>query len=175
MAKFKDEPQTIEDIAKTLKKKAKYISLIEKVDGITLECSLSSTKKAQDKIDEIKDLCREIKNTQVALEVNDDNPNTFLVQFPEMIPEYTDEQIEKMFNDTFQWLVGNFLSNNTTKFTKDQFALEKNMFVKHAIIIYYRSNVNQYKEKPEDYLNNKEFRDKIDNIYLNYISSFKEI
>lgn len=172
MAKFKSNLTTVEDIAKALKKKAKYITTIEKVDGITLECSLSSSKKAQDKIEEVKEICREIINTQIATEVNDENENVFLIQFPEMIPEYTDEQIEKMFNDTFQWLVGNFLSNNTTKFTKDQFTLEKNMFVKHAIIIYYRSNVNQYKQKPEDYLNNKEFRDKIDNIYLNYISSF---
>ena len=116
-------------------------------------------------------LCKELKNTPVAIELNEDRENVFIVQFPEMIPEYTDEQIEKMFTDTFKWLIDNFLTNSKNiNFTKEQFALEKNMFVKHAIIIYYRSNVNQYKQKPEDYLNNLDFRNKIDNIYLNYIS-----
>lgn len=171
MAKTKKDLLTIEDIMVALKKKAKYIANIEKVDGITMECSLAESKKAEDRLDEVKELCKELKNTPVAIELNEAKENVFLVQFPEMIPEYTDEQIEKMFIDTFKWLIDNFLTNSKNiNFTKEQFALEKNMFVKHAIIIYYRSNVNQYKQKPEDYLNNLDFRNKIDNIYLDYLS-----
>lgn len=179
MAKFKNEIKellNVEEIAQALKKKAKYISSIEKLDGITLECALAKGKSAEAKIEEVKEICRGLKNTQVATEVNEDQDNIFLIQFPEMIPEYTDEQIEKMFKDNFSWLVENFLRNSKNlSFTKDSFISNRNIFVKQAIITYYRSNVNQYKQKPEDYLDNKEFRNKIDLIFLNYISEYKGV
>ena len=99
------------------------------------------------------------------------------MRFVERIdPTTLDKSSSIIIKDNFSWLVENFLRNSKNlSFTKDSFISNRNIFVKQAIITYYRSNVNQYKQKPEDYLDNKEFRNKIDLIFLNYISEYKGV
>ena len=51
--------------------------------------------------------------------------------------------------------------------------VDKNIFVKQAILYYYRSNTNQYKEKVENLLNNLEYRNKIDSLYLQFLNDYE--
>lgn len=171
MAKLKNSLTNVDGIIKELKKKAKYLTSIEKLDGITIECSVAKTKKAEDKIEDVKAICKTLVPYQAAIELNEKFDNVFIIQFPELVPEYTDEEINKMYMDSFKWLVDNFKTNDAaSNYTPELFMRQKDKFVKHAILIYYRSNTNQYRCKPEDLLNDKEYRTRIDSIFIDYIN-----
>lgn len=160
----------MEDIIKVLKDKLDYLIKIEKLDGITLECYMESNQLADKKFKNIEKVCTELKLNPIALELNEDQKNIFILQFPEMTPNYSESQELKLYKNSFKWLINNFnTNNNLVKGTPINFANYKDAFVKQAIMIHYRCNTNQYKSKLEDYLNNIEYRAKIDNWFLDYL------
>ena len=79
-----------------------------------------------------------------------------------------------MYKDNFKWLLDNFLQQDIdNNFDKNKLATDKNIFVKQAILYYYRSNMNQYKEKVENLLNNLDYRNKIDSLYLQFLNDYE--
>lgn len=168
MAKIKDMLTNIDDIITAIKKKAKYLTSIEKVDGITIECMVAQSKKAEERFEDIKTLCKSITSYQPALELNEKFQNTFLIQFPDMEPEYTDEFKKQMYFNAFEWLTSSYVANWTCK-NKPDIAKHMNTFVKHAILIHYRGFANQYRQKPEDLLDNKEYVKQVEDWFREYI------
>lgn len=161
----------IDLIIKALDKKVEKIVRMRKLDGITIECSVKANTKVDTGIKEANKLCKELKLLPIATEPNQAVSNIFALQFPELVPQYTEEDIERMYKDNFKWLLDNIHSNDTT-ITKQLIEDNKELLLKHAITIYYRSNVNQYKESIDDYLNKYEYRNKIGKLFDRYIDEY---
>ena len=174
MAKLKNSIKNIEGIIKEIKKKTKSLKSLTKLDGITIECTIFKNSNIDAIIEEIKEICSNIIKEPISTELNDVQSDTFIIQFPELEPEYTDKEIEKMYKDNFKWLLDNFLQQDIdNNFDKNKLATDKNIFVKQAILYYYRSNTNQYKEKVENFLNNLNYRNKIDSLYLQFLNDYE--
>lgn len=161
----------VDMIIKELNKKVEKIVRMRKLDGLTIECSVQASSKSDIGIKEINKLCKELKLMPISTEKNKDKDNVFALQFPELVPQYSEEEVESMYKDNFKWLLDNINSNDTT-ITKQLIEDNKELFLKQAITMYYRSNVNQYKEKLDDYLNNYDYRNKIGRLFDRYIDEY---
>ena len=162
----------IEEIINAIRPLSKQVAEFRKLDGITIECGKGPTVEVDTAINEIKALCNKLKLLPVSIEKRKDDPMLFTVQFPELVPKYTDEQIENMYKDTFNFLFSNIKMKDPTALTKSKLIENMSRLTKHAITTYYRSNVNQYKESVEDYYNDKKYRAKIDGIFLVCVEEF---
>lgn len=165
-----------DNIIKALKQDIKKIVKLTKFDGITIECSVQEGKKVDDGIKEINKLCEKLELRPIATEKSKEKNNVFIVQFPELIPEYTEAQIKKMYNLSFKWLLDNLTINDKEhKVTPELLIKYKSLVVRKAIQIHCRSNINQYKEKLEDYLQDKKYIEKIDVLYYQFLETYKEV
>lgn len=170
-----DKLNTIEDIIKFIKKNSSNIVKIKKLDGITAECYVSSGDTTSKAEDEIKALCTNYNLLPVSTQVHCDNKSKFAVQLPDFEPQYTSKQIDKMYKSNFKWLLDDLLITDVDNhIDKNVLVNYRHMIVKQAIITFYNSNVNKYREKLEDYLDNKEYRDDITAKYLNYLDEYIE-
>lgn len=161
----------IDLIIKELNKKVEKVIRIRKIDGITVECSVKSGSKSDTGIKEINKICKELKLLPISTEKNKDKENIFALQFPELVPEYSETEIEDMYKLNFKWLLDNINSNDAT-ITKHLIEENKEIFLKQSITMYYRSNVNQYKERLDDYLNNYDYRNKIEKLFNRYLDEY---
>lgn len=161
----------IDLIIKELNKKVEKVIRIRKIDGITVECSVKSGSKSDTGIKEINKICKELKLLPISTEKNKDKENIFALQFPELVPEYSETEIEDMYKLNFKWLLDNINSNDTT-ITKHLIEENREIFLKQSITMYYRSNVNQYKERLDDYLNNYDYRNKIEKLFNRYLDEY---
>lgn len=168
--------KNVDNIIKALKQDIKKIVKLTKFDGITIECSVQEDKKVDDGIKEINKLCEKLELRPIATEKSKEKNNVFIVQFPELIPEYTEAQIKKMYNLSFKWLLDNLIRNDKEhKVTPELLIKYKSLVVRKAIQIYCRSNINQYKEKLEDYLQDKKYVEKIDVLYYQFLETYKGV
>ena len=71
----------------------------------------------------------------------------------------------------FNWLLNNYTKNVANKklISKEQILKNEMIFTKQAIDIYYRSYINQYKHNIKDYMNNFEYRIKLDKLFELYV------
>lgn len=160
----------IESIIKEMKKSIKVLVKLEKLDGITMECSVPQGMKAKEGIKEAKAICKKLKLGPLAVEENPDKENVFALQFPELDVEYTEKQIEKMYKANYKWLLEGLLSRDKDhKVTRELLLEFKDVFNKQAIMIYCKSNINPYKTDTSKYLNNIEYRKSLDKIYYDFI------
>lgn len=165
--------KNIEGIIDAVKPMSKQVKEFRKFDGISMECTkLGSIDSA---INEMKALCTKLKLVPFATEARKDDSNLFLVQFPDLIPEYSEDEVTKMYKDTFMFLFNNIKIKDPTAATKTKLIEGMDSLVKHAIKTYCRSNINQYKESFETYYNNKKYRVKINGIFLDSVEEFVSI
>ena len=78
---------------------------------------------------------------------------------------------KKLYTDNFKWLLDDSIRNKPD-LTKPFILDHTDNYVKLAITTYYRSNVNQYKEKLEDYLNDIEYRQRLNNLFRDYLDVY---
>lgn len=165
--------RNIDMIIKALKEKSTTILKFTKLDGITIECVLDTNKKASEGIKEITTICKQLKISPISTEENPDKSNVFALQFPELVPEYTDKEIEKMYKSNFKWLLDGVMKSDTKhKVTLELLINYRDLFLKQAITTYCNSNINLYKDNIANYLNNSEYRSKINKIYLLYVQEY---
>lgn len=163
--------RNMELIIKAIADIAKTIDTIIKYDGITAEITNIEKKTREQCKKEITDICGELKLKQFILEDSKNFANKFILQFPDMLPVYTQEEIDQLYIANFKWLLDDSLRNKPD-LTK-QFIIDHTPnFVKLAVTTYYRSNVNQYREKLEDYLNNTTYRQKLNILFLTYLDEY---
>ena len=162
----------VENIIDVIRPKVKKVRDLRKFDGITIECTKNDGVDIDKAIGEIVEVCNELKLIPIATEKRKDDPDLFIIQFTELIPKYTDEQVQKMYKDTFMFLFDNVKMKDPSSATKSKLIENIDSFVKHAIMIYCRSNINQYKENFDTYYNNKKYRAKINGIYLESVEEF---
>ena len=162
----------IESIIEAVLPMSKQVKDVRKFDGISMECTKLSTASLENAINEIKAICNKLKLLPVATEKRKDDAELFLVQFPELLPKYSDEEVAKMYTDTFIFLFNNIKMKDPSAATKSKLIEGMESLVKHAIKTYCRSNINQYKESFEDYYNDKKYRTKINVIFLDSVDTF---
>ena len=167
-----EELVNVESIIDAMRPLTKQVKNFRKFDGITIECTKNDTASIDSAINEIVAICNKLKLLPNATEKRKDDPNLFAVQFTELLPKYTEEQIEAMYNDTFMFLFNNVKMKDPESATKTKLIENIDSFVKHAIMIYCRSNINQYKENFDTYYNNKKYRAKVNGYFLASVEEF---
>ena len=161
----------MENIIADIKSKSKYFENILKYDGITIEFTCKDTIKRDNVENDIKTYCKLNKLNIYTIENNKDDRRKFILQFPDMVPSYTEEEIQKMYIANFKWLLDDTMRNKPD-ITKT-FILDNTVkYVKLAVTTYYRSNVNQYKEKLDDYLTNTLYRQKLNMLFMTYLDEY---
>lgn len=163
--------KNMEQIITTLKKELAKTDEIRKYDGITIQI------KARDNVDkvikQVEKFCADNKIINFIIEKNGEDPNIFILQLPEFIPEYTDKMIEKMYKENFKWLISNSLNSAMgTTITKNDVLNGTDRFVKHAITIFHKSNTNQYKVQLDTLLNDANKRYELNNLFRNYVEDY---
>ena len=162
----------IEKVISVLKPQIKNVKGMRKFDGITIECEVDSSDKRENAINEMQALSKKIGMIPVATELRADSAILFAVQYPEFKPMYSEEEAKKMYDDNFEFLLNNIKMKDPKSITRTILIENMDKFTKHAITIYCKSNINQYKESVDDYLNNSKYRLKINGWYLEYIDIY---
>ena len=161
----------MEKIIALISSKTKYFDEILKYDGITIEFTCKNKINRESVKKDIETLCKTYGLNIYTLENNKDDIRKFILQFPDMVPEYTADEIQKMYIANFKWLLDDTIRNKpdiTKVFILDNTA----KYVKLAVTTFYRSNINQYKEKLDDYLTNTEYRQKLNVLFMTYLDEY---
>ena len=162
----------IEGIIKFLKTQSKHTKNMRKFDGITIEAEVATADKRINAMNEMQALSKKYGIIPVAVEARADSDVLFGVQYPELRPVYSDEEVRKMYEDTFEFLLNNIKTKDPKSITRTILIENMERFTRHAIIVYCKSNINQYKETVDDYLNKSKYRTKINGWYLEYIDKY---
>lgn len=162
----------IESIIKLLKPQVKYVVTMRKLDGITMECSVLDPTTLDNAINEMQALSIKQGIQPISVEKDKNSDKAFAVQYPELLPIYTDEEMKKMYLDNFKFLFDNIKMKDPTKLTRTDLVSNMETLTAHAIKIYCKSNLNQYKSSAEEYLKSAEYRGKINGWYLIYMEEY---
>lgn len=161
----------MEQIIKEIKTYTKNFSEIIKYDGITIEFTCKDNIDRQIAKKDITKFCESNKLIMYVLEDNPENVQKFILQFPDMTPEYSDDEIQQMYIANFKWLLDDTL-HNRPDLTK-QFILDNTTkYVKLAVTTYYRSNVNQYKKSLDSYLTDTKYRQELNLLFMTYLDEY---
>lgn len=165
------ELNNMENIISAIKSKSKYFDEILKYDGITIEFTCKDNVKRELVKKDIETFCKMNKLNIYTLENNKDDIRKFILQFPDMVPVYSEEEIQKMYMANFKWLLDDTLRNKPD-ITKT-FILDNTVkYVKLAVTTFYRSNVNQYKSKLDDFLTDTTYRQKLNMLFMTYLDEY---
>lgn len=164
--------ENVEMIIDTLQIKSTQVNKFRKFDGITIECEIMEPVNIQNAINEVKAICTEIKAIPFSVEIRKDTVNMFAVQFPELMPHYSNEIITSMYKDDFTFLLNNIKMKDPSLINKPYLIEQMDSIVKHAMKIVCRSTINQYKDSFDNYYNNVKYRARINGIYLEFLEEY---
>lgn len=164
----------IEDIIININKKVKSVESIRKWDGISLEITAkkSSRYNQEDFTNKLDKLFHDMELLPYQIELNPNTDNTFLVQFPDFTPVYTEEQIHKMYNDLFEFLLKSYTSHSGVDKSTTHLLKAQEQIVRLAIKSFYASNTNRYRVKEIDMLNDVELRLKLNKFFKDAVYNF---
>lgn len=170
----------VESIMEEFTDKLKKCEIVRKVDGITLECKLKTTRtKFETAKTEIEKLCEEYELLPISLEQNEEDKTLFVLQFPELNIIYTDSEKEKIFTNTFEWLLDNAIektkmniSGLPTKINKQLLLDSKGAYTKIALEIFCNSCINPYKQNKDMYSKDSDFIKQLQSIYTQYVDTY---
>ena len=165
------EYRNIESIIVALDGKSKYVTNLRKFDGITIECTTTSDKR-ENAMNEMQALSKKLGLMPVSVEARKDSADLFGLQYPDLKPLYTEAEVKRMYYDNFEFLFNNIKMKDPKSITRNILISNIDRLTKHAITTYCRSNINQYKESIDDYINNTKYRAKINGWYLEYIDIY---
>lgn len=163
----------MEKIISAIKEKTENYKEILKFDGITIEFTCKDDYSIEDGEKEVKGIAKELKLKNYITERSKLDAGKFILQFPDMTPKYTEAEIKKLYKANFKWLLDDSLRNKPD-LTKPFILEHTDNYVKLAVTTYYRSNVNQYKDKLEDYLNDMEYRQRLNALFRDYLDEYWE-
>lgn len=163
----------IDLIIKTISPELSGFKEIIKYDGITIEFVVEDGIDVFNAMEEVKKICKKFGLRSDDLEHNKQEVEKFILQFPDMTPKFTKAEFKKLYEYSFKLLLDDTFNNEPTV-TKADVVSNKNNYTRQAITIYYRFNVNKYKERLENYLNDEEYRKVIDDMFLKYLDEYLE-
>jgi hypothetical protein len=163
--------RNVELIITAIKEKTKSFKDIIKYDGITIEFSCNDDVDRTTAAQEVETICKELNLKQYVVENSGESETKFILQFPDMTPSYTEDEMNAMYIANFKWLLDDSLRNKPD-LTKQYILDHTASYVKLAVTTYFRSNVNQYKEHLEDYLNNTTYRQKYNILFMTYLDEY---
>ena len=173
---MEESRSNVEEIIKYLTKNS-IVKTMEKIDGITIECTIPSRKtfkKCEESIREaIKDLDLDPLEKQLSFEQSTEDTTKFALQFPELMPYYTIKEIEKMYEENFKMLLNQAILRasfqNVTTLTREVLLKGVELYTREAIKIFFKSNCNQYKRRIEEFLQDPEYRTDKNRIFYNMV------
>ena len=162
----------IEGIIEKLKEEAKLTILFKKFDGISFECRTPIDGDRESAIKEMETILDTHKLIPFLIERNEEVSNAFIVQFPELDVIYINDEKIKMYKMIFKFLLDNINQNRKEPVSKS-FVLEfKEIYIKQTIQAFARSNLNRYKIKVEDLLNDIEYREHLEVLFIKYVDEY---
>ena len=148
----------------TIKKQIESETFIEEmriVDGISIECKIPDKKTYKQCQNELNKKCKSWNLLPVSYEQNEGDKKYFLIQFPELVPYYTEEQKYNMFYSSADY----FITTNIELSKRSGVIVTKKMlldsvekYVYEIVKLYYNSNVNKYKVTLNDLENDLNLR-----------------
>lgn len=162
----------VEGIIEKIKKDAKLTILFKKYDGITFECRTPIDGNRDMAINEMEQILNSLNLIPYQIETHKEVSNAFIVQFPELDVIYSNEEKIKMYKMIFKFLLDNINQNRKEPVSKG-FILEfKEIYIKQTIQAFFRSNLNRYKIKVEDLLNDIEYRNHLELLFIKYVDEY---
>lgn len=162
----------IEGIIENLKKDAKLTILFKKFDGISFECRTPIDGDREKAISEMETLLAQKELNPHLIERNKEVSNAYMVQFPELDIIYTDKEKIKIYKMTFKFLLDNINQNRPEPVSKS-FILEfRDIYIKQTIQYYARSHINRYKLSVDDLLNDREYREHLETLFIKYVDEY---
>lgn len=171
------ELHNTETIAKLLSEKAKVVNKIIKLDGITIECTVASSDLVNKGLLEMNRLCKKYNLLPISTEQNKDKQNIFIVQFPDLNVQYTDEEKHKLYYYILNNNITNFIANckNLNKPISIQDVIySKGSFIRQAIRLYSRTSTNIYRTNLQSLLSDSEYIHYVSQIFDEVVSSLSK-
>ena len=97
------------------------------------------------------------------------------MELPEFEPYYTEEQNLKVYTDSINFLIEQVLRYaelSGITITKTLLLNDSDIYVVESIKMYYKSFVNTYKAKLEDFTQNSEYRKNIKNLFTSIVNQY---
>lgn len=162
----------IESMLEDFKTKTKLIKEVRKYSGISIGCIYDKRASKDNVIKEIKQICNYFKLPSSSISTSILDANEMIVEFPDFIPEYTDEQIYKMYESNVIWLLDNAFKNDVQHLLTKSVLIEgAKIYAQHMGKMYYRSNINKYKLSFEDFYT-KDLEKDLCEIYLKVLDDY---
>lgn len=162
----------VEGIIENIKKEAKLTILFKKFDGITFECRTPIDGNREIAIQEMELILTKLELVPYQIERHKEVSNAYIVQFPELDVIYSNEEKIKMYKMIFKFLLDNINQNRKEPLSRS-FILEfKEVYIKQTIQAFARSNLNRYKIKEEDLLNDLEYREHLEMLFIKYVDEY---
>ena len=162
----------MESIIEAMRVQVTNVISMRKYDGITIECEVSSPELIENGMNEMQALSKKLGLVPVATEARKDSNTLFGVQYPEFKPIYSEDEMKSMYTANFKFVLDNIKMKDPKSITRTKLIENMDRLTKHAITIFCRSNINQYKESVNDYLDNAKYRTKINGWYLEFIDTY---
>lgn len=163
----------IENIIAQFKEDVNYDMV--KFDGISLEVTIPLGGEYDKISKEYNKLCKKYKLLPVSIHPNKVTDTLMLVEFPELEPYYTEEQNTKMYTDSINWLIQDYIkasSYQKIKVTKQMVLDSMDIFVSESMKMYFKSNMNQYKAEIEKFLINPVYRTPVEKLFREIVRTY---
>lgn len=162
----------IEGIINKLRESAKLTIKFKKFNGISFEGRLPIDGDRVRAIEEIEELLSDLSLVPYQIDESKEVSNAYLVQFPELDIIYSNEEKINMYKYIFKFLLDN-INENRKELTPKSYILDyMNLYIKQTIQAFYRSNVNPYKIKEEDLLNDEKFRQHLEALFISFVDEY---
>lgn len=162
----------VEGIIKNIKDGAKLTIQFKKFDGITFECRTPIDGDREKAIIEMEDILNKFELTPYQIERNKEVQNAYIVQFPELDVIYSNEEKINMYKMIFKFLLDNINQNREEPVSKNLILNSVDVYIKQTIQAFYRSNINRYKLSEKDLLNDKDFREHLEVLFIKYVDEY---
>lgn len=157
----------IEEIIRTLLSETELTN-VNKYNGI----SFTLPKITKTKITEV---LKPYKLLPVSTSTAKYDESLTIVELPEFEPYYTEEQNLKVYTDSINFLIEQALRYaelSGTTITKTLLLNDSDSYIVESIKMYYKSFVNTYKAKLEDFTQNSEYRKNIKNLFTSIVNQY---
>ena len=162
----------IEGIIKNVKNESKLTISFRKFDGISFECRTPIDGNREEAIFEMKSILDKFELIPYQIERHKETSNAYIVQFPELDIIYSNEEKIKMYKMIFKFLLDNINQNKKEPVSKSFILESKEIYIKQTIQAFTRSNLNRYKIKVEDLLNDIEYREHLEVLFIKYVDEY---
>ena len=164
----------IEKIQKQIQEET-FIKETTLYDGISFECTIPEGKTFKQCKTELNKKCKELKLLPISTEQNKDNEKLFILQFPELVPYYTEEQIYLMRYRNLDYQIDTSIKSSAqigVKVTKQMLIDSIGIFVNECIRTFYNWNMNKYKVTLEELLKDLQLRQDTEKVFYEVLTKY---